>query len=846
MQPDAYAKTLIESKSGWCTRFVVVGLSASMVILTIVALPLANLQFGKISAVVPFQSAIVVVTDGMTALLLILQCSQLRQGGTLYLSGAYLFCGFIATAQFLTFPDIFSANLATPQVSPWLWTIWHFGFPLLILGYVVMINCYPDVSIRRFASATVLTVAGVALFVGALTVWLIWNHDVLPTYFRVGDGDMTKAMWRYWSLATNIAIIICAGAGLVMSRTRWNKLNLYLLLSLAASGCEVFCVIFLNSRYTLYWYFARFDGVVASSAVLVMFLIDNARLYRQLMDINRTLENRVTERTIQLSAALKEREQAIEDEMRSKAAWRESEERFRAAQEASLDGFVIYEPVFDREGRVGDLSVVYANPVAARYCLTTPQAMIGRPISESISGARTPGGMIERHASVLTTGQPLEYVLDYQADGIGGHFLNMVVPFGRYIAATFRDITGAVRQREELEAAKAAAEQANMAKSRFLASVSHDLRQPMMALRLLLHTVAFGATTPEQASILARIDETLGSTETMLSRLMDLAALELGKVPVKREVFRLDTHLAAIVDENSGLAESKGLLLRRWTTPCWTNSDPVLLGNIVRNLVVNAVRYTERGCVLVAIRRRGERLRIEVRDSGKGIPSDRQREIFEEFRQLENQERNRSKGQGLGLTIVALTAERLGHPLFLRSEVGRGSVFAIEVSSETAPGEGGTDVGATPHSSAEVSCAGILIVEDDPIQASALATILTRSGNHVTVANDGASAMAVAPQQLDLILTDYRLPGDATGLELIAELRRINGRQVPALLLTGDIQAAIVAEAGAAGCGILHKPCSPIAVIAAISRLISESRALSGGAVIPRTGSNPLPAPRSS
>ena len=231
-----------------------------------------------------------------------------------------------------------------------------------------------------------------------------------------------------------------------------------------------------------------------------------------------------------------------------------------------------------------------------------------------------------------------------------------------------------------LHAAKAAAEQANDAKTRFMATVSHDLRQPLQAQRFLLYNVARGAEDPDQVrKACAQMEKTLDASETMLSRLLDFAALESGNVSVRPEVFRLDLMITDIVRENEDEAGARGLTLKVRTFPCRTESDPVLLGRIVRNLISNSLRYTGQGGILVGIRRRDANLRIEVRDTGMGIRADQQQVIFEEFRQLNNPERNRTKGHGLGLAIVAKTAELLGHQLLLHSTVGRGSVFAVEV-----------------------------------------------------------------------------------------------------------------------------------------------------------------------
>ncbi len=268
------------------------------------------------------------------------------------------------------------------------------------------------------------------------------------------------------------------------------------------------------------------------------------------------------------------------------------------------------------------------------------------------------------------------------------------------------------------------------------------------------------------------------------------------------------------------MAEARGILLRLWTITCWTNSDTLLLGRILRNLVINAVQHTDRGCVLVAVRRRGDRYRIEVRDSGKGIPPDLQRLIFEEFRQVDNPERNRTKGQGLGLAIVSLTADLLGHRLFLRSIVGKGSVFAIEVPALTAPENGPQTEAVVAVPPASIRHAHILVIEDDGVQASSLKTILTDNGHHVTIANSVAVALALRLERLDLIISDYRLSGGINGLDGIAKIRERYGIPIPALLLTGDTHGALATEAAVAGCDILHKPCFPIAVLNATSRLI--------------------------
>ena len=301
----------------------------------------------------------------------------------------------------------------------------------------------------------------------------------------------------------------------------------------------------------------------------------------------------------------------------------------------------------------------------------------------------------------------------------------------------------------------------------------------------------------------------------MLSRLMDFAALETGNVDVRREAFPLDEMVRKIVEENDEIADEKGLAIGLRTFPCWTESDPVLLGRILRNLITNAVRYTERGGLLVGIRRRRGLLRIEVWDTGRGIAEENQRAIFEEFRQLDNPERNRTKGQGLGLAIVARTADLLGHRLSLRSTPGRGSVFAIEVPALPPP-----PLAEPAPEPAPLPSTRILLVEDDEVQASALATVLRGLGHRVTVARDAATALAADLTATDLILTDYRLPGSITGIDLVVRARHTAGRPLPALVVTGDAQRGITLEAAAIGCEVLFKPCSPRLLVQAIGRAL--------------------------
>jgi len=386
------------------------------------------------------------------------------------------------------------------------------------------------------------------------------------------------------------------------------------------------------------------------------------------------------------------------------------------------------------------------------------------------------------------------------------------------LACAAYDITARVR-------AQRAAERANDAKTRFLAAASHDLRQPVQALMLLLGLLRMRVAEPSAVQLIETMGTALDSTEGMLGKLMEFASLESGRVTVTRERFRLDEMVRRIAAEATPEAAAKGLALRVRIFACTTDSDPVLLERIVRNLVSNAIRYTDRGGVLLGLRRRRDKAVLAVYDTGIGIAASLQAIVFEEFRQLGNPERDRDKGVGLGLAIVARTVELLGHRLTLRSREGRGSAFAVEV-----PHLGhhqADDAVASAGPAAPRAAGRILLVEDDQLQAMGLSLTLQEAGFEVTTALDAPRALSlIGTAAPDLLLSDYRLPEGVTGVDLIRTLRRTLERPTPAIVITGDTQAAIAEEARREGCAIVHKPYSPKALIEIITQLLTASRPL--------------------
>lgn len=377
----------------------------------------------------------------------------------------------------------------------------------------------------------------------------------------------------------------------------------------------------------------------------------------------------------------------------------------------------------------------------------------------------------------------------------------------RKILVTIDDVTDRKKASEALEAAKLLAEQANLGKTQFLAAASHDLRQPLQTLSLLQGILAKRIEDPANLKLVAKLEETLGAMSGMLNTLLDINQLEAGTVRPEIVEFQIGSLFDRLNTEFAYHAAAKDLSWRVVSSGLSVRSDPRLLEQMIRNLLSNAVKYTERGKVLLGCRRRGDTLRIEVWDTGIGIPADQHKTIFEEFRQLDNAARERSRGFGLGLSIVQRIGDLLGNPVDVRSRPGFGSVFAIEVPlarSERQQERADAKTAAAPNLTG-----AILIIEDDPAVRDILEILFTGEGYETTALGGTIEALALAARGTlhpDVIVADYNLPGNLTGAEVIARLRLSLGSNIPAIILTGDIACDTLSKIAQAGCVHLSKP----------------------------------------
>lgn len=380
------------------------------------------------------------------------------------------------------------------------------------------------------------------------------------------------------------------------------------------------------------------------------------------------------------------------------------------------------------------------------------------------------------------------------------------------------------RQSEKTQQALQQAEQANAAKSRFLAGASHDLRQPIHAQGLFLEVLANTPLDPMQRDVVSRLRNAADNCAEMLHTLLDYSRIEAGVVTPQPAPFRPQALIHRISREMATQAEAKGLVFRLRESDAVVHADAALTELILRNLVSNAIRYTERGGVLVACRRRGTQVWLEVWDTGIGIAPAQQQEIFREFHQLGNPERDHNKGMGLGLAIAEGLAKRQGLELTVQSRPGRGSVFKLKLPLATTPLPAHAPA---PEGMMERDLQGlrILLVDDDLRVRDSMAHLLAQWGCHSIEVESLEEAEALAGSHVfDVIISDYRLRAHRNGTEAITAVRRASGRDIGALLITGDTAPARLREASQSGIPVLHKPVAPAQLWEALLRLAATAQ----------------------
>jgi two-component system, sensor histidine kinase len=387
----------------------------------------------------------------------------------------------------------------------------------------------------------------------------------------------------------------------------------------------------------------------------------------------------------------------------------------------------------------------------------------------------------------------------------------------RYAAGVCHELRAAIDVRlqnaglvEELRAQKKAAEEASVAKSRFLAVASHDLRQPLHALELFVQALEDTPLPAHANQLVSNVRRSVNSMEELFDALLDISRLDAGAVRPRVESLPLADLFERLSFEYAPVARQKGLSLSVVKTSVYVRSDPTLLARIVRNLVANAVRYTERGQVTIGCRRRGAQVRIEVWDTGPGIAPEKHALVFQEFTQLGNPDRDRRKGLGLGLAIVERLARLLGHEVELRSRVGKGSVFAVTVPRGQLDDHAILDPRAELTAHFDLGGRLVLVVQSNLADRESVRELLTSWNCEVLAAASGAemrASLGALSRQPDLIIADE--PGAAdSGGTVVEMLRNEFNADVPALLVSVTVGAGMPG-AVRDGLPVLHKPFRP-------------------------------------
>lgn len=488
---------------------------------------------------------------------------------------------------------------------------------------------------------------------------------------------------------------------------------------------------------------------------------------------------------------------------------------------------------------------------------------IGQPIEEPLRynaergelGPGDPDELVARRLSHLQRGTPYSFQRT-RLDGTVLEIRGNPMPGGGFVTS-FADVTEYKRTEEalrianesleqrvhertralsamndELLAAKAEAERANAGKTRFLAAAGHDLMQPLNAAGLFAGALAQKSQGAEQRALLADLEECLHSAEGLISDLLDISRLDTGAIRTQI----MDVSLAGIFDSLDAefrlTAGKRRISLAVHKSRAIVHSDPKLLRRVLQNFVGNALRYTAAGRVVVGVRRRGGRVRIEVWDTGVGIAPEQQPHVFEEFyRGSGRREADDTRGFGLGLAIAERIARVLGHDIGLRSTPGRGSVFWIEVEH----GQAAAPV-AIPQQrmrpTGALAGVRVLCIDNDPAALRGLATLLNSWGCDTLAApgiEDLVEHRRLQGFRPDVIVVDYHLEGGATGLDVVRHLRAVERIHAPVLAVSADASDAVRAEAEALDCIFLRKPLKPLAVRSALSRLLESARPVVDG-----------------
>jgi PAS domain S-box-containing protein len=500
--------------------------------------------------------------------------------------------------------------------------------------------------------------------------------------------------------------------------------------------------------------------------------------------------------------------------------------------------------------------VVWNQRYLEQFGYPTGFVRVGRPVQDlmryNLTSANLPARrideIIENRCRSMQEGLPMSYERQ-RPDGTVIRIDGSPIPGGGYVT-TFQDITAMrrteqalketniyleqrVKERtqelqvinEQMLKAKSVAEQANQSKTRFLASASHDLLQPLNAARLFTSALGGKKTDPETSDLVDHIDSSLGAAEEIISTLLDISKLDAGALEPDIGNFPVHDIMRHLANDFSAIAKDQGLDLHVVPSTAWVRSDSKLLRRVIQNFLSNAIRYTPKGRILMGCRRLRGYIRIEVWDTGPGIPDDQLAQIFEEFRRF--QQGRDKKGLGLGLAIVDRISGMLDHPVNVRSVQGIGSVFSITVPSVAAEKNHAERPLSSASSRRVSSLSGlkVLCIDNDPSILHGMTALMANWECEVS----SAQSLEAAREQLengvpDIILADYQLDDDQNGLDAMDALRTCIDQEVPGILITGYMAPEVREDAISRGYHVLYKPVKPAALRAMVNKLLKQRK----------------------
>ena len=501
-----------------------------------------------------------------------------------------------------------------------------------------------------------------------------------------------------------------------------------------------------------------------------------------------------------------------------------SAELVRSVLDAAPDAMII----IDSTG-----SVLFASHQITALFGYSPEAVIGRKV-EMLLPERFRQRHVGHRSTYAAAGRvrPMGIGLDLfalRADGTEFPVEISLSPIRDgaelLIAAAIRDVTDRKRAERELKEARAEADRANLAKSRFLATASHDLRQPLQTLGMLNGTLRRLVSESDALEALDQQELAIGSMSRLLNALLDISKLESGAIKPDITDFRVAALFDELRGEFASLARSKGLQFTVEVSAESVHSDPSLVGQILRNLVANAIKYTQTGSVWLVCRQQGGSVHIDVRDSGIGIPPEQLRFIYDEFYQIGVAPNSSRDGYGLGLSIVQRLVKLLGLRIDVESQVGVGSTFSLALPlGAAAP----ATAAQRPRPSAPPATPRVqrhvLLVEDDPGVRNATRIFLKGEGYRVTATASLSEAIRCASEtrDIDVIVSDFHLGGDGTGTDVIASVRKVLNRATAAVLVTGDTSTAVRELGRDAQLRITSKPINADEMLALIRELLGS------------------------